>query len=98
MKDLPRVYANPINKEFKNFKREDKINEYEEKVSISPRNLSMKIKDIFNRSDYIYKKRVRIHTSLGTEEHMIIGKTVDYLLTMQGKKIKYTDILDIEVI
>lgn len=95
MKDLPRVYANPIDKELNNYQKETKLsNEFRS----SEKNLSMKIRDIFKSSNFIYKSRVRITTKEGQKEKVIVGKTENALLTMDGEKIKIIDIYDIEKI
>ncbi len=95
MKDLPRVYANPINKEFNNYQTHTKSKDMPLR---SNKNLSMKIKDIFNSRNYIYKKRVRITTENNVQEKTICGKTDRYLLTTTKEQIKLSDIIDIEVI
>ncbi len=96
MKDLPRVYANPIDKELNNYQKETKLsNEFRHS---SEKNLSMKIRDIFKSSNFIYKSRVRITTKEGQKEKVIVGKTENALLTMDGEKIKIIDIYDIEKI
>ncbi len=94
MKELPRVYVNPIEKEFRNV--QTKTNAKEKLNKLDVRNLSMKIKDIFNSSNYIYKKKVKITLQNTQIEEVIVGKTKDYLLTYEGKKIRINDIYDIE--
>ncbi len=95
MKDLPNVYVNPIDKEFDNFQRE--CTTKNNNRNMDKRNLSMKIKDIFASSSYIYKKKVRIIKNSETLEKVIVGRVGNYLLTFEGEKIKISDILDIEL-
>lgn len=96
MDKLPNVFANPINKRIDNVQdlyRSDKMSR-----SYSPKEINKKINQIFGSSDHIYKSRVRITFSDGLREEQIVGKTNIHLLTLDGKLIKITDILDIEKI
>ncbi len=94
MKDLPRVYVNKIDKEFKNFQRECNSKER----TTSRKNLSVKIREIFNSNEYIYKRKVYLTTSSGMREKTIVGKTNDCLLTLDGEKIRLNEIFDIEIV
>ncbi len=96
MKKLPRVYVNDIKKEFKNYQKECLTDK--EKEFTTNKNLSMKIKDIFNSRNYIYRQKVRIKLINGTFEKTIVGKTNTNLLTLNGEKIKMTDIIDLDLI
>lgn len=96
MKDLPRVYVNPIEKEFKNFQSISNSNEMREKKDY--KNLSMKLKDIFSSNNYVYKRNVRITTKDKVVEKTIVGKVNGYILTIDNQKIKISDIYDIEPI
>ncbi len=95
MKELPKVYVNPLDKEFKNFQTTSETREY--KKNIDKKNLSIKIKDIFNSNNYIYKKRVRITTENSTFEKYVVGRANGCLLTLDGERIKINDIYDIEI-
>lgn len=95
MKDLPRVYVNPIEKEFKNYQELCSSND---RKSVDRKNLSMKLKSIFASNDYVYKKRVRITFKDSVREKTVVGKVNGYLLTLDGQKIKLTDIYDVEVV
>lgn len=93
---LPRVFANPINKEFDNVQHmyHDRGN----RTAVDPRRLNRKINEIFASSDHVYKSKVKITYSDYSEEAVIVGKTNIHLLTIDGKLIKITDIVDIEKI
>lgn len=95
--ELPRVYVNPIDKKFDNVQSiyDGKVLDRSKESDIS---LSTKINNIFSSKDFVYKKRVRITTINGKEEKIIVGKTNDALLTLNGEKIKINDIYDIEII
>lgn len=95
MKELPKVYVNPIDREIKNYQQvTDAIST---RSSASPKNLSMKIKDIFNSPNYVYKKRVSITLKDKIVDKVIVGKTNGYLLTIENEKIKLSDIYDINL-
>lgn len=95
MSQLPKVYVNPIDKEFNNFQ---KTCTSDDRKSIDKKNLSMKIKDIFSSNNYVYKRKVRVTTKNETKEKVVVGKANGYLIMLDGEKIKLTDIYDIEVI
>ena len=95
IKDLPRVYVNPIDKEINNYQSIASSNDF--KKSLNRSNLSMKLKSIFNSNNYIYKKRVRITLKDKVVEKVIVGKANGYLLFIDNSKIKLSDIYDIEI-
>lgn len=95
MDKLPRVFANPINKEINNVQS----TYYEgERTSISPQNINRKINEIFAQKSHVYKSRVKITFKDHIVEKTIVGKTNINLLTIDGEMIKITDIIDIEKI
>lgn len=95
--ELPKVYVNPIDKKFDNVQSiyDGKVLDRSKESNVS---LSTKINNIFSSRDFVYKKRVRITTINGKEEKVIVGKTNDALLTLNGERIKINDIYDIEII
>jgi len=96
-KDLPNVFANPVNKNFNNVQEFFYGNEKKfERTSSSSESILTKINKIFNSSHHVYKSRVRIITSEGEIEKDIVGKANGNLLTLDGSLIKIIDILDIE--
>ena len=94
---LPKVYVNPIDKKFDNVQSiyDGKVLDRSKESNVS---LSTKINNIFSSRDFVYKKRVRITTINGKEEKVIVGKTNNALLTLNGERIKINDIYDIEII
>lgn len=99
MDDLPKVYVNPIDKEFKNFQKISDTNDTNDRnEKRNSNNLSMKLKAIFSSNNYVYKKRVRLTFKDSAKEKIIIGKSNGYLLTLEGEKIKLNEIYDIDVI
>lgn len=95
--ELPKVYVNPIDKKFDNVQSiyDGKVLDRSKESDVS---LSTKINNIFSSRDFVYKKRVRITTINGKEEKVIVGKTNNALLTLNGERIKINDIYDIEII
>ncbi len=94
MKDLPKVYASPINKQIENNKEMFYSRLLEEKNG--PKNISKEIDKIFKSRDFVYKSKVSITTKNGIIETNLVGKNASSILTLDGKSIKITDILDIK--
>jgi len=98
MDKLPKVFANPINKKIDNvqelfYQSSERSNE-----SVDPKDLNKKINAIFAAKDHVYKSRVKIILKDKVIEEVIVGKTSVNLLTIDGKLIKISDILNIEKI
>lgn len=91
--EKPKVFANPINKKISNVQdlfRSDKSNR------TSPIDVNKKINEIFASRNHVYKSKVKITTKSSVFETEIVGKTNLNLLTLDGKLINITDIVDIE--
>jgi len=96
--NLPRVYASPINKQLKN-NLEYHISSTNsiDVRSISNENIPRKINEIFSSPSHVYKSRVWIKLLNNEElETTIVGKTGDYLLSLNGDKISINNIANIE--
>ncbi len=94
--EIPRVYANPINKKIDNVQdlfRSDKDNK-----NINTVDLTKKINEIFASKDHVYKSKVHITLKDRSFDTQIVGRTNINLLTLDGSLIKITDIVDIEKI
>lgn len=95
-KELPNVFANPLDKKIGNV-QEVYYSENKEMERTTDINVVInKINKIFNSPHHVYKSRVRITTSKGIIEKEIVGKANGYLLTIDGENIKILDIDDIE--
>ncbi len=94
-KELPSVYANPIQKEFHNV-QETYYTERKEMSRSSTKDIVRKIRDIFSSGSFVYKSVVVITTKDGSFETTVVGRTEQSLLTMDGSVIPITSILDIE--
>lgn len=96
MKELPKVFASPIAKKINNYQEMYRGSKGEYKYN--PEEVNKKINKIFASLNHVYKSRVRITLDDKEIEEEIVGKTNMYLLTIDGKKIKITDIIDINLI
>ena len=92
MEKLPKVYENPINKNFNNTQslyRSSIINK-------SNKDINKIIDNMLRSNDYIAKKRVKITLSNDILVVDMIGKSNNNILTIDNKLININDILDIE--
>ena len=94
-KDLPKVYANPINKPIMNNK-EIYVSTRKSEVRKVMENIPQKINEIFASPHHVYKSKVRIITNNDELEATIVGKTYNYLLTLSGERININNIEYIE--
>ena len=96
MKKIPRVFVNNIekinnNKEvYYSFKKEEVNNEFS-----NPYIIRNKINELFKLNDFVYKHKFHIKTNDEEKEVIIISKSYDYLLTLNGEKIYIDNIIDI---
>ncbi len=94
-KDLPKVYANPIDKEIRNNSDVFYGSATEERSDRSI-NVYEKINQIFASPHHVYKSNVLIKTKNGPIKTTIVGKSGNFLLALNGDKINMLDIVDIE--
>ncbi len=94
MDRLPNVFQNPINKRFQNAQETYKSTSGNRSSSV--KDINKKINEIFGSLNHVYKSKVRITLKDSVIEEQIVGKTNINLLTLDGKLIKITDIVDIE--
>ncbi len=94
---LPDIFVSPIDKDIDNVQKEFQ-GSLKERATSKNIPLMNKINNIFAAKDFVYKSRVRISFLDGNKEYIIVGKTSDALLTLDGQRIKINDILDIEII
>lgn len=93
-KELPKVYANKIDKVLTNnttvsYGSEEIINEAKD-ISVAE-----KIINIFNSPNYVYKAEVKIKLESGIITKQIIGKNETHLITLDNELIPIEDILDL---
>jgi hypothetical protein len=99
VKDLPKVFQNNVNKDFKNnnnvfYSRNSAIqNEVKDSKTIL-----QKINDIFSSQNYVYKANVEITLKDKKITKRIIGRNKNYIITMDNMLIPITDIVDIKSI
>lgn len=93
---LPKVFAN---KDIRNSNNEtiyySKLSEKSKRPSLIGKSVRDKINAIFNAKNYIYKADVEITLENEVVVKRIIGRTNEYLLTIQNEKIAINDIIDI---
>ncbi len=101
MKKLPEIFVNNINKKishndevFYSYKSKDS-KEKENTKRYSMNEIQNKIDSLFRSKDFIYKKVFHIKTINMEGDFIIISKSYDYLLTIDGNKIMIKDILEI---
>lgn len=105
-KELPKVFANKIDKVLTNNERVSYgLNEKEEplltknpKSIIEKRkmNVNQKIDAIFNSPGYVYKANVSIKLNTGLVTKQIIGKNNTHIITINNELIPIKDIIDID--
>ena len=100
MKKIPEIYVNKINKKIDNnkevfysYKDNDEI--VEEVKILDEYTIQKKINKLFRTKDYIKKKKLNIKTKNEEKDYIIISKSYDYLLTIDGTKIMIKDIIEI---
>lgn len=94
---LPKVYANPIKKKLNNIQEIFYGNGNNElKRDFTLKDIIKKVNNIFNSPNHVFKSLVLITTKEGQKEEILIGKTSNSILTMDGKSIRINEILDIE--
>ena len=97
--EKPKVYASPIDKKINNSQEFFYgSNNSDISVRYNTNDILKKIKDIFNSYNHIYKSKVLIKTDSGEIICDIVGQTANSLLTLDGKSIFITQILDIKKI
>ena len=96
-KDIPKIYVNNIKKIDNNrevyYSYKDNIKESTPIIDIY--DIQKKIDNIFRSNDFIYKKEVHIKTKYEEKDYIIISKSYDYLLTIDGERIYIDNIIDI---
>ena len=95
--DLPKVFANPINKELNN-NEEVFTTIGKETRDYKQIDVPRRIKEIFASLNHVYKSKVHIVTANDEFDAVIVGKTDHDLLTLNGEKINIHSILYIEKI
>ncbi len=97
MKDLPKVFANPINKDLNN-NRSYSYDRLEEKTNDrNEGDVQNKINKLFKNEQTIYSIDCIIKFANEEGKYSIIGKTNNNLVTKNQKIIPIKDIYDIEL-
>ncbi len=100
MKELPKVFANKIDKDINNTQDifYGSISKFNNIRNSNKQDIIRKINNIFKSSNHVYKSLVKISYENRVEEKVIVGRTNNYLITINKEYIKISDILDIEKI
>ena len=95
-RELPKVFVNNIGKINNNEEVFYSYNDIkEEDNNINYFDIQKRIDNIFKSNDFVYKKKVHIKTKYSDKDYIIISKSYDYLLTIDGEKIFIDNIIDI---
>lgn len=91
---IPKVFANKIDKKIEN--NETYYVSKNEEKRVDKVNVDKKIKDLFNKSNYVYKIDVVITFKDKKETKRIVGKNDKYLITIDNERIPISEILDLD--
>ena len=94
-KKVPKVFANKINKKIENNNSYSVTKNDEVRKSTIPKNINLKINEIFKSNNYVYKADVLLTTKSGTSKKRIIGRNKNNLITIDNETISIDDIIDI---
>lgn len=94
-KKVPKVFANKINKKIENNNTYSVTKNDEVRKSTIPKNINLKINEIFKSNNYVYKADVLLTTKSGTSKKRIIGRNKNNLITIDNETISIDDIIDI---
>ncbi len=96
MQELPKVFANAIDKRINN--TQDIYYSSDRNINTNKDSVIKKINNIFSSSNHVYKSEVRIKMNGKEIIKTIVGKTSNYLITIEGELINIIDIEDINKI
>jgi len=92
-KNLPKVFAVPIEKRIENNKDVFMSSDREVRSEVIDKS---EITKIFNSTSHVYKTRVLIRTQNDSKEYDIVGINNDNLLTLDGHSIPISKIIEIK--
>ena len=96
--DLPRVYANKIERKLNNTQDIYYQNHSQNVLKNDSKTINKKIAEMFNSVNFIYKKDAKITINGRTITKTIVGRKNNFLLTMDNDAINIDEITNIEVI
>ena len=94
MKELPKVYVSPIDKDLRNNK--DMFYSKLLDPKKDTKDIMREIDKIFHSRNFVYKSKVEITTNDEILEATMVGKNQSSLLTLDGKSIPIATIKDIK--
>lgn len=93
---IPKIYVNNI----KNINNSNQVfysyKETNEEVKTNIIDIQNKVNGIFKSNNFIYKKKIQIKTNNEEKDYIIISRSNDYLLTIEGNRLYIKDIIDIK--
>lgn len=92
-KNLPKVFAVPIEKKLENNKDIFMSSNNEVRGEVIDKS---EITKIFNSTSHVYKTRVIIRTEKEIKEYDVVGLNNDNLLTLDGHSIPISEIIEIK--
>ena len=100
-KEIPKIFVNKIDKINNNEEvfysyKNNKMGDNKKEEIMNEFDIQNKIDELFRSNDFIYKKKFYIRTKYGEGYYIIISKSYDYLLTINGEKIYINNILEIK--
>ena len=97
-KELPKVYANNIDKKFNNVQElfYGLENNRNTQKKITKEELTKKLNNIFSSPNHVYKSKVFININGTEEEKIIVGRNSNSIFTLEGEIINLSEILDIK--
>ncbi len=101
-KDLPKIFANKIEKNVLNnrnysYSKNEEIEDTKKTNSVKV-NINQKINSIFSSPRYVYKAMVNIKTKNENLKKQIIGKNDGNLITIDNELIPISSIIDIDFV
>lgn len=99
-KDLPKIYANPLEKKIQNSQElfYEELRMEKETNSNEIVDVEKKLSRIFAAKDFVYKKEVRITTDKEVLIKHLVGKTESHVLTLDNMAIPIMNVIDVEVL
>lgn len=98
---IPKIYVNkskkPNNNKIVFYSYKEPCIIEEENDNMSKEEIWNILNNIFKSNDFVYKKKIFIKTKYDSGYYNIISKNIDYVLTLDNKRIYINDIVKIEL-
>lgn len=99
-KELPKIYSEKIDHDTNEkvvYTKSDEVRNVKEtkKEMRIEKSIEQKINEIFHHVNYVYKIETIIETAEGKKNVQLVGRTKDYVITIDNEQIPITSIQDI---